>query len=100
MMNFLHVLLVIMLLTNLELSLYEIFVVFVAVFASSAFGVVPGGIGVMESAVIYVSTEVIHLDMTYALVLATFFRFFYSVPSILSASIVILTSKIKFRVQH
>ena len=99
-MNFLHVLLVIMLLTNLELSLYEIFVVFVAVFASSAFGVVPGGIGVMESAVIYVSTEVIHLDMTYALVLATFFRFFYSVPSILSASIVMLTSKIKFRVQH
>lgn len=94
-MNFLHVLLVTMLLTDITISIYAISLMFVAVFASSSFGLVPGGIGVMESAVFYIATDLIYLDMTYAFVLATYFRFFYSVPSVLSATIVIVTSKYK-----
>ncbi|MGN0894333.1 MAG: lysylphosphatidylglycerol synthase transmembrane domain-containing protein [Succinivibrio sp.] len=92
-MNFLHVFLVITLLTDINISIYESCLLFIAVFASSAFGIVPGGIGIMESSVIYVCTALLKYDVTYALVIATYFRFFYSIPSVISASFVFITYK-------
>lgn len=76
-MNVIHVYLVCNYAFNLNLSLTTIFVVCVAIFASSAFGGLPGGIGIMEGAVMIV---LLHFNVSKedALACALMFRFLYT----------------------
>ena len=89
-MNLTHLYLVCNLLFHFELGAGEIGLMCAAVFMSSAFSAAPGGIGVMESAVVFVLTS-LGKDAAQAAAAALTVRFLYVVPP-MALSLAVITA--------
>ena len=94
-MNYLHVHLLANELMNLQLPWQAVGLLCVTIFFSGALLLVPGGVGVMEAAVIAVLT-LLGIDMARAAATAMWARFFYSLPPLLGAVGVLLTMHTPF----
>jgi len=88
-MNYLHVVLLANGLMGLGLRWYELGLLCVGLFFSSALLLAPGGAGVMEFAVIFILTS-LGIDSVKAAGTAVFARLFYSFPPMLGALFVLL----------
>lgn len=98
-MNVMHVYLVCNYAFNLNLSLFSIFVVCVAIFASSAFGGLPGGIGVMEGAVMLVLLQ-FNICKVDALACALMFRVLYIFAPIVLVIVSFISINLRSRRNH
>lgn len=91
-MNYAHVALLANGLLDLHLTWDELGLLCVTLFFSSALMLAPGGVGLMEVAVVMV-LSLMHVDKSLALSTALFARLFYSVPPLLGAAAVIIFGK-------
>ena len=90
-MNFWHVALLANFLMDLKLSWCEIGVLCVTIFFSSALMLAPGGVGVMEAAIV-TTLSLLGVDKNLALSTAIFARLYYSIPPLLGAITIVLFS--------
>lgn len=98
-MNVIHVYLVCNFALNLNLSIFSVFVVCVAIFASSAFGGLPGGIGVMEGAVMLVLLQ-FNICKVDALACALMFRILYIFAPIVLVIVSYISISLQGRKNH
>ncbi len=81
-LNYIHIALICNWLVQLGLNWQEIGVITICVFFSSAFLLIPGGIGVMEATLVVV-LQTMHVEIQQAALVAIFVRFFHLVPSVI-----------------
>lgn len=98
-MNVTHVYLVCNYAFDLNLPLFSIFVVCVAIFSSSAFGGLPGGIGVMEGAVMLVLLQ-FNICKVDALACALMFRILYIFAPIVLVIVSYISISLQGRRNH
>lgn len=88
-LNFLHVVLLANGLMELGLSLQGLGLLMVAMFFASGLMLSPGGLGTLEAAVVLTLGQ-LGVEMTQATALAIFARFFYSLPPLIGAALVLM----------
>ncbi len=94
-LNFLHITLIVNVLVGLDLSFQELGLLTVAVFFSSALLLAPGGIGVMETAII-ATLQFMQIPLQEAAVVAIFIRLFHLLPSVLVGVFGFLQSRAQY----
>ncbi len=83
-LNYIHVALLADCMMDLGLAWYQVGMLFVTIFFSAALGLSPGGIGVMEAAVVFV-LNMLGVESGVAGAVAIFARIFYSLPPVIGA---------------